>query len=260
MNFELPRILPQGATRSKVTARYTLLTPDTFVPSVLAGWTKTRGVIQISPRMGAEFLQYEAWLTAESVGHATSPHVQRFVYVLEGQLNVHIGKGKKPLRSGGYAYLPAGADYQLRTSRHARLWVLEKTYVPLGGTPVPDPLFADEAEVKSAAFLGDDALQLKLLLPDIAAFDMAVNIFTYAPGGTLPQVEIHVMEHGLMMLAGAGVYRLGEDWHPVLAGDVIWMAPYCEQWFVAMGKQPARYIYYKDVNRHPGAGKSAYSS
>ncbi|MEP6663631.1 MAG: (S)-ureidoglycine aminohydrolase, partial [Verrucomicrobiota bacterium] len=28
-------------------------------------------------------------------------------------------------------------------------------------------------------------------------------------------------------------------------------APYCPQWFVAMGKTPASYIYYKDVNRAP---------
>jgi (S)-ureidoglycine aminohydrolase len=27
------------------------------------------------------------------------------------------------------------------------------------------------------------------------------------------------------------------------------MGPYCPQWFVAMGKEPARYLYYKDVNR-----------
>ena len=29
------------------------------------------------------------------------------------------------------------------------------------------------------------------------------------------------------------------------------MAPFCPQWFVAMGKGPARYLYYKDVNRDP---------
>jgi (S)-ureidoglycine aminohydrolase len=29
------------------------------------------------------------------------------------------------------------------------------------------------------------------------------------------------------------------------------MAAYCPQWFVAMGKTPARYLYYKDVNRDP---------
>ena len=40
------------------------------------------------------------------------------------------------------------------------------------------------------------------------------------------------------------------DWRPpVRQGDVIWMAPFCPQWFVAMGKSPASYLYYKDVNR-----------
>jgi len=47
-------------------------------------------------------------------------------------------------------------------------------------------------------------------------------------------------------------------WHkkvgdPVKKGDSIWMAPYCQQWFTAMGKEPAVYIYYKNVNRFPTA-------
>jgi (S)-ureidoglycine aminohydrolase len=29
------------------------------------------------------------------------------------------------------------------------------------------------------------------------------------------------------------------------------MAPYCPQWFGALGKQPAKYLIYKDWNRHP---------
>jgi (S)-ureidoglycine aminohydrolase len=28
------------------------------------------------------------------------------------------------------------------------------------------------------------------------------------------------------------------------------MAPYCPQWFGAIGKQPAKYLIYKDFNRH----------
>lgn len=254
---KLPRVFPEGTTRSRVTHRYALITPDTFVPSSLPGWTHTRGVVQISPRMGAGFLQYEAWMTKESAGQAAHANVERFIYVLDGQLILDVrgaGKGKFTLRHGGYAYFPAGSDYELRTPKSARLLVVEKIYVRLGGTNTPDAIIQHETDVKASAFLGDDALQLKLLLPDDPAFDMAMNIFEYAPGGTLPQVEIHVMEHGLMMLDGGGVYRLGADWHPVQAGDVIWMAPYCEQWFVAMGKRPARYLYYKDVNRHAGAG------
>jgi (S)-ureidoglycine aminohydrolase len=64
-------------------------------------------------------------------------------------------------------------------------------------------------------------------------------------------VESHVMEHGLLMLEGGGIYRLGDSWYPVEAGDFIWMAPYCPQWFGAIGKKPAKYLIYKDWRRHP---------
>jgi (S)-ureidoglycine aminohydrolase len=64
-------------------------------------------------------------------------------------------------------------------------------------------------------------------------------------------VEIHYMEHGLLMLEGGGIYRLGDQWYPTQAGDFIWMAPYCPQWFGAIGKRPAKYLIYKDFNRHP---------
>src|SRR5262249_1833839 len=100
-------------------------------------------------------------------------------------------------------------------------------------------------------FMNDPDARLKILLPELPSFDMAVNIFTYNPGATLSMVEVHVMEHGLMMLQGQGVYRLNDRWYPVQAGDVIWMASYCPQWFVAMGKTPARYLYYKDIHRDP---------
>ncbi len=78
-----------------------------------------------------------------------------------------------------------------------------------------------------------------------------MNVLTFQPGATLPLVEVHVMEHGLLMLEGQGVYRLGAEWYPVRKHDLIWMAPFCPQWFVAMGKSQARYLYYKDVNRDP---------
>ena len=99
--------------------------------------------------------------------------------------------------------------------------------------------------------MGDPDAILKVLLPRDPRYDLAVNVFTFQPGASLPLVEVHVMEHGLLMLDGKGVYRLGDDWYPVRQGDVIWIAPYCPQWFVAMGKGPARYLYYKDINRDP---------
>ena len=107
--------------------------------------------------------------------------------------------------------------------------------------------------------MGDPDLRLQVLLPVEPAFDLAMNVFTYQPGGTLPQVEIHLMEHGLLMLDGAGVYRLGDDYHPVQAGDIIWMAPYCPQWFVAMGKQPAVVDYFLEYVKEEGAAQHAPS-
>ena len=53
------------------------------------------------------------------------------------------------------------------------------------------------------------------------------------------------------MLEGGGIYRLGDAWYPVEAGDFIWMGPYCSQWFGALGKRPAKYLIYKDWRRHP---------
>jgi (S)-ureidoglycine aminohydrolase len=29
------------------------------------------------------------------------------------------------------------------------------------------------------------------------------------------------------------------------------MGPFCPQWFGAIGKRPAKYLIYKDWNRHP---------
>ena len=99
--------------------------------------------------------------------------------------------------------------------------------------------------------MGDEWLTVRKLLPEDPAFDFAVNTMTYAPGATLPMVEMHVMEHGLLMLEGGGIYRLDDCWYPVTAGDFIWMGPYCPQWFGALGKVPAKYLIYKDWNRHP---------
>jgi (S)-ureidoglycine aminohydrolase len=97
--------------------------------------------------------------------------------------------------------------------------------------------------------MGDPWLEVRTLIPSDLAFDFAVNTMTYQPGAALPMVEIHVMEHGLVMLSGGGIYRLGDSWYPTTAGDFIWMAPYCPQWFGALGRTPAKYLIYKDWNR-----------
>ncbi len=247
---------PYGLTRTSVRARHALLTSDGIVASALPGWTGAACYVTISPAMGSRFTQMRIELSASGAGKGTTGERQMFLYLLGGTAKVKTNGGGRvaehQLGQGGYIYLPPETSYQLSAvDSGANILVFEKVYQPLGGFDKPEIVAGREQEVIGAPFLGDPAAMLQVLLPDAPAFDMAVNVFKYAPGATLPFVETHIMEHGLLMLAGEGIYRLEDCWYPVRAGDAIWMAPYCPQWFVATGKEAASYIYYKDVNRWP---------
>jgi (S)-ureidoglycine aminohydrolase len=240
-----------GHTRDVVKERYALRTPSGFVPSCLPGWRDCKAIVQISPAMGSRFCQFEITLLKNGEGRGHTSFHEMAVYVIEGQCAANLAGVNYTLRAGGFSFVPPGTDFIFSATKEARLLIFEKVFEPLSGCQTPAVLVGDAAKVPGQPFLGNKDARLQVLLPDDARFDMAMNIFTYQPGATLPFVESHVMEHGLLMLAGQGVYRLDADWHPVQAGDVIWMAPFCPQWFVAMGTEPASYIYYKDVNRVP---------
>ncbi len=241
-----------GFTRNIVTNRYALLTPSGFVHGYLPGWEKAVCNVLISPAMGARFSQILITLEKEGQCQGNTGRNQYFIYALEGPFSILVDDKKHRLDKGNYVYLPPGKDVQIKSSgAAAKVLIFQKPYQPVHGFEAPASIVGHERDVKGQPFLGNEDARLQVLLPDRPEFDMAINIFTYQPGATLPFVETHIMEHGLMMLKGQGIYRLDSDWHPVQASDVIWMAPYCPQWFVAMGKTPASYIYYKDVNREP---------
>jgi len=234
-----------GQTRSVHRRDHILHTPDTFVRAPLPGMRNATATVHIGPAGGAAFTQYTAEF--EAGGRLGPAAGQRFVYGLEGELEIN----GRAVAAGDYAYIPAGHDAAVLAHGRARAAVIEKPYRPLAGVSAPPFLIGRESRVEGKPFLGDSTLLVRTLLPEDPAFDCAVNTMTFQPGATLPMVEIHVMEHGLLMLEGGGIYRLGDDWYPVTAGDFIWMAPYCPQWFGALGKTPARYLIYKDWNRHP---------
>jgi len=242
-----------GFTRTVVKRNYALITPDGFVPGILPGWTNTVAIVNISPVMnGPRFAQLQLTLAENSRGTGNTGALEHFYYVLAGGCAAQLGGKKFPLTAGSYAYLPPKTNFTFSAAaKDTRLLVFQKIFRPLAGQKTPGILAGHEGDIKGQPFLGNKDARLQVLLPDQLAFDLAVNIFTYQPGATLPFVETHVMEHGLLMLSGKGVYRLAADHHPVTAGDVIWMASYCPQWFVAKGRTPASYIYYKDVNRAP---------
>ena len=241
---------PFGFTRSHTARNYALVAPESHVPAALPHWTDTSGIIVVSPAMGARFAQYFALMAAGGTAGPPLPGIQRFVFVEQGQLQLQLAEQSRVLDPGGFAYVPADTPHALTVGSECRLTIFEKPY-RAAGSEAPMPVIGCDQDVEAEPFMGDPDAMLKTLLPTTPEFDMAVNLFTFVPGAALPLVEVHVMEHGLLMLQGKGIYRLGQDWHPVQAGDAIWMAAYCPQWFTAVGKEPARYLYYKDVGRDP---------
>ncbi len=227
-----------------------MIAPDGHVPSSLPGIENATAVVLISLEMGARFTQL--LLTFQTDGNATfhSNEAEAFAYVVGGSVRAEIPGNTCTLDTGGYLFVPAGQAWKLSAPADGtQVNLFFKKYVPLDGSVLPETVVGRESLVAGRPYLGDEDARLQILLPEQASFDMAVNIFNYNPGAFLPFVETHIMEHGLLMLEGNGVYRLEDSWYPVGAGDCIWMAPYCPQWFTAMGKSPARYLYYKDVNR-----------
>ena len=239
-------------TRSVVKRNHALISPDGYINSRVPGWDNCTVNVIISERMGARLCQTIISCGKDSQIGGKTADAEIFFYVIQGKCAATVNGVSRPMELGHFVYVPVGASYDFgQTTAGTQLLSFHKTYEKLDGSATPGLMFGDAANVPGNEYLGDPALRLQVLLPDDLSFDMAVNIFTYDPGGHLPMVETHIMEHGLLYLQGQGVYMLDQDWYPVKKGDSIWMAPYCQQWFTAMGKEPAVYIYYKDVNRFP---------
>lgn len=241
-----------GETRTRVSLRHALITPDGHVPSALPDFLGATPYFHITPAMGADVTQVMIRFLAGGSAIFPSDETETIFYVQTGSCNVWIGSESRKLGAGGFAFCPSETKLAFSDAEEGtEVTCFRKIFEPLEGFDPPPAVFGDATLIVGQPFLGNPRALLKVLIPaDDFRYDLAMNIFTYEPGATLPFVETHIMEHGLLMLEGQGVYRLEESYYPVKAGDVIWMAPYCPQWFVAMGDTPASYLYYKNVNRH----------
>jgi len=247
-----PDLTNLGQTRSSQQRNHLLLTADTFVRTPLPGMKSCTAVVHAGPALGAAFAQYTAEF--EAGGELGPTSAQRFLYVIDGGVTIELNGKQSEATPGGYAYFPESASHRVVARKTSRVAVIEKPYQALNLVAAPRAIVSSEDAVASQPLNDDPDLQVKCLLPDEPSHDFAVNTMTYQPGAALSMVEMHVMEHGLIMLEGGGIYRLGDCWYPVTAGDFIWMGPWCPQWFGAIGKVPAKYLIYKDWNRHPLAG------
>jgi len=239
--------------RTVVRRDHAVIAPETHVPGPVPGWRDCVHTVLIGPPMGARFPMALVAMAGGAAAGTPAPGAGRVVFVLEGSPAIEADGDRHELAPGHLAYVPPGMPHALTSAGPARICVIDKPYVAVDGEPPGRFVVVDSASVAPEPMLGDPQVRVRALLPEEPALDLAVNLMTFDPGGALPLTETHVMEHGMLVLRGALVYRLGDDWHPIEAGDAVWMGPFCPQWCCAHGPGEAEYLIYKDWNRDVSA-------
>ena len=237
-------------SRARVRPRYALLPLEGFPASRLPGWPDCEARILASPALGAKFVQMLIDIPPGKGWGQGEAGTQVFGFVLSGGTRIRLNERNETLGADGFFFATEGDEWRIVADEPSKLLLLEKRYEQhdLKG-PQPEAIISAVADVPANPWGGTEHARLQTLLPDTLAYDMAMNIFTFDPGFGLPVVETHVMEHGLYFLEGKGLYYLDGEWMEVERDDFIWMGPYCPQSFYATGPTPARYLYYKNVNR-----------
>jgi len=229
-----------------------------IVTSNLPFWNDTRVWVIARPMSGFSetFSHYIAEVApgGGSEKPELNPEAQGVLFVVEGSIAVTIEGARHELGNGGYAYLPAGNDWTLKNDSDALAkfhWVRKK-YEAVEGIEAPEAFVTSDAETPINYMPDTDGKwgTTRFVEPDDLRHDMHVNIVTFEPGGVIPFLETHVMEHGLYVLEGKAVYKLNQDWVEVEAGDYMWLRAFCPQACYAGGPGKFRYLLYKDVNRH----------
>jgi (S)-ureidoglycine aminohydrolase len=234
-----------------------------IVTSFFPGWDKTRGWILARPLSG--FAETFSQIIMEVLPGGGSdapeddPEAECVIFVVEGALELRFDGVTHLLSEGGYAFLPPSLPYTVKNRHHkpAKFHWVRKRYESAVGVAVP-PAFvtSDRDHIPNAMPDTNGAwATTRFVDPNDLRHDMHVNIVTFQPGGVIPFAETHVMEHGLYVLEGKGVYRLNGDWVEVEAGDFMWLRAFCPQACYAGGPGPFRYLLYKDVNRLPALGR-----
>lgn len=242
-------VIPKGVMRDIVT-------------SALPFWRDTRAWVLARPMTGfAEtFSQYilEVQPGGGSDQPDTDPLAQAVLFVVEGSGHLTLGDTDHALAPGSYAYIPRGETWRLRGTGTTALrlhWV-RKRYQAVTGIEAPEAFVTRDQDVAPTPMPDTDGAwaTTRFVDPTDLRHDMHVTIVTLQPGAVIPFAETHVMEHGLYVLQGKGVYRLNQDWVEVEAGDFMWLRAFCPQACYAGGPGPFRYLLYKDVNRHMPLG------
>ena len=245
MFTEAYAVIPKGTMRDIVT-------------SFLPGWDGMRMWVIARPLSGfAEtFSQYIVELQpgGGSDTPETDSDAQGVLFVTEGNMTLVLDGTSHALEPGSFAYIPAGSNWSVRNSGDALAgfhWI-RKHWQSAPGVSKPAGFVTNERDIEPNVMPDTEGRwsTSRFVDPTDMSHDMHVTIVNFEPGGVIPFLETHVMEHGLFVLEGKAAYRLNQDWVEVEAGDFMWLRAFCPQACYAGGPGRFRYLLYKDVNRH----------
>ncbi|KAL9663453.1 hypothetical protein QQ045_018839 [Rhodiola kirilowii] len=237
-----------GFTRSVYKRDHALITPESHVFSPLPEWRNMLGAYLVTPAMGSHFVMYLAKMQGWSDASATLVVIERRLLFIKNCLCDHISSFKYKIAFHLFIINHISPVYNIS---HSPLLVNNIRYSSLGNH-VTQPIVGSTDQQPLLDTPGE-VFELRKLLPTSLVYDFNIhyNILMKNVDSCIWLQEVHYNQHGLLLLEGQGIYRLGDSWYPVQSGDAIWMAPFVPQWYAALGKTRSRYLLYKDVNRHP---------
>ena len=229
-----------------------------IVTSFFPGWTGARAWVLARPLSGFAETFAQSIVELEPGGGSDAPEPdpmgESVVFVVGGTVSLTLEGSEHRLAPGGYAFLAPGEAWSVRNTdtNPATFHWIRKRYEPAPGLDAPASFVTNEQDIAPLAMPDTNGAWATTRFVDVTDLrhDMHVTIVTFEPGGLIPFAETHVMEHGLYVLEGKGVYRLNGDWVEVEAGDFMWLRAFCPQACYAGGPGRFRYLLYKDMNRH----------
>ena len=237
-----------GDTRSAYHPDSHLLqTPETFVRAPLPGMDRATAIVHISPAAGARFVQYTAEF--EDGGRLGPCADQRFVYLLEGHLS---HRSARNWRRAASRICRPGTRRRRGGRRGPRCRVRKAVSSRCITRTRPDGSSAAKPSITASNLGGDPQLEVRSLVPEDPAIrlprehhDLPARRIARRARSPRDGARAADVERRRHLSSGRS------HWYPVQAGDFIWMAAYCPQWFGALGRTPAKYLIYKDWSRHP---------
>ena len=164
-----------------------------------------------------------------------------FLFVLDGAIDVHAGAVQRALAADDFAYFPPDTAHRftpmscfcscaaaltrrracccsLSSAAPATALMYEQRYIPPTGVAATlaqsnrPQVQVGSTDAQPLIPCDGEVFGLRKLLPATPEYDFNMHVMTFEPGEFLTVKEVHFNQHGLLLLEGQGVYRLGDKW------------------------------------------------